>query len=258
MSFCLNQVSVIKAGTDILSNISLDFEPGKVAALVGPNGAGKSTLLSVMAGDTVPISGDVLLNGQYLRDHSFQDQARSRTVMRQFFDLSFPFSVEEVVEMGVLDGTDLASARNIVNRALDETNMSGYRERAITRLSGGEQQRVAFARSIAQILSSRSDGCPRFFLLDEPTASLDLAYQVLVLKVLKRLLQENIGVVVVLHDLNLAGLIADRMIVLAHGSVAADGPPLSVMTDDFLSEVYGTRVTVRQNDAIPVVSLEWQ
>ena len=257
MSFQLGHVSVRKGGTDILSGISLEIEPGQVTALVGPNGAGKSTLLSVMAGDTPPSNGEVLLNGLPLHTYSFRDQSRSRTVMRQFFDLNFPFSVEEVVEMGVLDGTGQVLGQAVVERALNEANMTGYRSRAVTRLSGGEQQRVAFARAIAQILSSGSGEQSRYFLLDEPTASLDLAYQVLVLKVLRKLLQENIGVVAVLHDLNLASLIADRVIVLSHGRVAADGPPADVMTDGFLSEIYGTQVRVTQQGDVPLVSLQW-
>ncbi len=258
MSFVLENVSVVKAGTGILRDISLAFEPGRITALVGPNGAGKSTMLSVLAGDTVPTGGAVRLNGSPIADMTYAEQARSRSVMRQFFDMNFPFSVEEVVEMGVLDGAGPGLSQSIVTRALKEAGMTAFRSRTVTRLSGGEQQRVAFARSIAQILSVSAGGDPRFLLLDEPTANLDLAYQVLVLKVLRRLLQENIGVVVVLHDLNLAALTADRMIVLSKGCVAADGAPHTVMTDGFLSDVYGTGVRVRHHDGATVVSLDWR
>ncbi|MEA9987107.1 MULTISPECIES: heme ABC transporter ATP-binding protein [Subtercola] len=242
-------VSLAIDGRTILDSVSLVAARGTVHALVGPNGAGKSTLLSVLSGDTAPAAGEVRIEGRPLATWPLRELARRRAVLLQQNAVFFPFTVQQVVEMGrapwrgtVSDHHDEAA----VAEALALAEVDIFSERHVPTLSGGERARVAFARVLAQ-----SAG---ILLLDEPTAALDLRHQEHVLGVARTRARCGDAVIVVLHDLTLAAAFADTVTVLQGGRVAATGGPDAVFTSDLLTQVYDHPIEVirhpRTNAAI--------
>jgi iron complex transport system ATP-binding protein len=154
-------------------------------------------------------------------------------------------TVDEVVAFGLPPGLSGARGRAAAGRALDAVGMAAMGERIVTSLSGGEQQRVHLARVLAQLAGDPGDTRARFLLLDEPTASLDLAHQLLVLKLAREHAAAGGGVLAVLHDLNLAAMAADEVLAMEAGRVVARGRPDEVITDRLLAEVYGVPLKVR-------------
>jgi iron complex transport system ATP-binding protein len=232
----------------VLDDVSLEVMPGEVLALVGPNGAGKSTLLSVLSGERMPAAGTVVLDDREVRSFSPLELARRRSVLTQDNSLSFPFRVIDVITMGrapwirtdeiARDSEAIASA---ATRA-DVTHLAGRR---FTELSGGERARVSLARVLAQ-------DTPIVFL-DEPTAALDLRHQEDVLRIARDLARAGRAVVVVVHDLSLAGAVADRVALLSVGRLVAVGAPSSVLTAEAISDVYGLAVRVVEIDGRPLI-----
>ncbi|MDG4862536.1 heme ABC transporter ATP-binding protein [Streptomyces sp. T-3] len=226
-------------GREVLGGVSVEARAGEVLALVGPNGAGKSTLLAALAADLPAAAGVVRICGRPSSEWSAPELALRRAVLPQAAALSFPFTVEEVVRMGRAPwaGTELEdSDDSAVSSAMAATEVAEFAARPFSALSGGERARVALARVLAQRAP--------LLLLDEPTAALDLRHQELVLRVCRERAAAGDAVVVVLHDLGLAGAYADRVAVLHAGVVAADGPPSEVLEEALLSRVYRQPVEV--------------
>jgi iron complex transport system ATP-binding protein len=233
----------------LVDSVDLAVAPGKVVALIGPNGAGKSTLLRVMAGERQPDGGRVLLHGEDLAEAKPRQLARLRSVLAQSVSLAFPFTVDEVVTLGVPQDVTPARGNELTAAALAEVGLAGMGHRTATSLSGGEQQRMHLARVLVQLRAAPADGRARYLLLDEPTASLDLAHQLLVLRIARAHAKAGGGVLAVLHDLNLAAMVADEIVALDQGRVAARGTPEHVITDRLLAEVY--RVDLKVGAAPP-------
>jgi iron complex transport system ATP-binding protein len=232
-------VSVEIDGKRILSEASLTVRAGELVALIGPNGAGKSTLLSVVAGDLRATGGAVRIAGRPLGEWSLADLARRRAVLLQEHGVSFPFTVEQIVEMGrapwrrtPLEDDDPAA----VSAALRDTDIEHFRPRTVTSLSGGERARTGLARVLAQRTG--------ILLLDEPTAALDLRHQEDVLRLARERALAGDAVAVVLHDLNLAAAYADRIALLANGRLVATGSAAEVLTPERIESVYGQAVEV--------------
>ncbi|HET6860688.1 MAG TPA: heme ABC transporter ATP-binding protein [Streptomyces sp.] len=227
------------ATREVLRGIDLTARTGEVLALVGPNGAGKSTLLAALAADLPAAAGEVRVDGRPVHDWSAPELALRRSVLPQSAALSFPFPVEDVVRMGRAPwaGTDREGEDDAaVAEAMAATEVAEFAARPFSALSGGERARVALARVLAQRAP--------LLLLDEPTAALDLRHQELVLRICRDRAAAGDAVVVVLHDLGLASAYADRVAVLHHGRVAAEGPPAEVFREGLLSEVYRQPVEV--------------
>ncbi len=234
-------VRLTRDGREILTGIDLDILPGEVLALVGPNGAGKSTLLSVLSGDQDPSAGSVELLGRPVGAYRPLELARRRAVLSQANAVSFPFRVIEIVQMGRspwLRTAELADDQAAVLEAIRATDIEHLLGRRFTSLSGGEQARASLARVLAQ-------RTPIVFL-DEPTAALDLRHQEDVMRVARGLAAEGRAVVVVVHDLSLAGAYADRIALLDHGRLDAVGTPHEVMTADRVGRVYGLAVQIHR------------
>jgi len=235
-------------GVTVLDDVTLDVLPGEVLVLVGPNGAGKSTLLGVLSGERRPSRGAVHLDGRDVAGIRPSDLARLRSVLTQDNTVSFPFRVSEVVAMGrspwarTIEGRDDVTA---VSEAMDAADIAHLARRRYTQLSGGEKARVSLARVLAQ-------RTPVVFL-DEPTASLDLRHQEDVMRLARVLAAAGTAVVVVLHDLSLASAYADRLALLAGGSLDAVGAPADVLTVDRVERVYGLPVAVHEVAGRPVV-----
>lgn len=232
-------IRVVLGGSLILDDVDLDVRPGELVALVGPNGAGKSTLLSVLAGDLDPVAGEVEVLGAGLARTPVRELARVRAVQVQESQLSFAFTAVEVVAMGRAPwrGTEAEEEDDaVVADAMVRADVAPLAGRRFPSLSGGEKARTSFARAIAQRT--------RVLLLDEPTAALDIRHQEALLTEVRRLVEEGAAVVVVLHDLSLAGAYADRVVLLRDGRIRAEGPPREVLTSALLTEVYEHPVDV--------------
>ncbi|HCJ10321.1 MAG TPA: heme ABC transporter ATP-binding protein [Clostridiales bacterium] len=229
--------------TPVLSGIDFKVEAGEFVGLIGPNACGKSTLLRAVSRVLRPVSGRILLNGRDLwRELSLRETSRLVAVVPQDFPANFPFTVQETVMMGRLPYVsrlkgerpeDLARTR----RAMEATGTAHLAHRPLAELAGGDRQRVVVAKALAQD--------PELLLLDEPTSHLDINHQVEILDLLLRLNRtEGLTIVIVLHDLNLASMYCRRLLLLAGGSLAAEGPPSEVLTVANLEKVYGSRVLV--------------
>jgi iron complex transport system ATP-binding protein len=230
-------------GDDILRGVSLGVRPGELLAVAGPNGSGKSTLIRLLSRVLAPRSGKVTLEGRDLYEMPARDCAKALAVLPQESAVEFEFTCREIVELGRAPHlgrfqSEREEDRAAVRAALERTGTWELRDRSILELSGGERQRVFLARAFAQE--------PRALLLDEPTAHLDLAYQVEILRLARRqAVHAGVAVIAVLHDLNLAAAFANRMAILFQGRVAASGTPEQVLREETLREIYGADVAVR-------------
>lgn len=244
----LHGVTCRLGGTEILHGVDLDIRPGEVLALVGPNGAGKSTLLGVVSGDLKIAAGSALLNGREIADWRASDLSRLRSVLTQSNEVSFPFTVRQVVEMGRSPWWGRDESRldeKAVGAALTATDTTHLVDRVFPTLSGGEKARVSLARVLAQET--------RIVLLDEPTAALDLRHQEEIMALAGDLADRGRTVVAVVHDLSLAAAYADRVAIIDAGQLVAIGPPNEVITPELIGATYGIDVGVRPIDGRLVV-----
>jgi iron complex transport system ATP-binding protein len=238
-------LSCALGGRQVLSGVSLTARPGEVLALIGPNGAGKTTLLRALAGLLRPRAGKITLDGRPLDSFAPRERARRLAYAPQSGAEDWPLTVEQAIALGraphrgwllPLGAADHAA----VERAIERTGTGELRERPVRELSGGEQRRVILARALAQE--------PEVLLLDEPTAALDLRYQVEILELARRLAHaDRLTVIVTLHDLSQAALVANRIVLLGDGHVLAAGAPAEVLQADVLSAAYGVPVVVARH-----------
>jgi iron complex transport system ATP-binding protein len=225
----------VRAGRQtLLARVSVEIIPGEVLVVVGPNGAGKSTLLRALAGDIQPDEGEITLDDRPLPSFSREALARRRAVLLQHSPLAFDFRVREVVRFGRAPFGSAPDDELRVQRALDDVGLGGWEDRRYPTLSGGERQRVQLARVLTQL----DPPAGRYLLLDEPTASLDVAHAQLVVSLARRAAARGAGALVVMHDLNLAFAHADRVLLLHRGQTEALGPPDEVATPELLGAVY--------------------
>lgn len=239
----------------LLHKVSVQLRGGETVAIVGPNGAGKSTLLRLLSGDLRCTGGGVRLKGRDLASFSSRDLANHRVMLSQHVNVSFPFTVEEIVAMGAGD-RPRAIAAPLVDAAIAELDLTPFRHRELPTLSGGEQQRAHFARVLVQLACGEAEHGPGVLLLDEPTSSLDLRHQINLVETAKRRARTGTAVVAVLHDLNLAVRFADRIIVLRKGTVAADGSPAQTITSQMISDVFDVETNIGSEDGQPYVLLQ--
>lgn len=246
------QLQVHRGKRQILTGIELGLPAGEVVGVLGANGAGKSTLLATLSGELKPSGGQVLFDGRPLADWAVRELARRRAVLPQSPSLSFDLPVETVIGMGAYPHTEAgatgggrAEDREVLARVLALAGVEHLYARRYRQLSGGEQQRVQFARVLHQLLLARAPGEYRALLLDEPTASLDPRYQLGLLQAVQQLAREaGVGALVILHDVNLAAAWCDRLLMLAEGRQVALGRPVEVLRPDVLQTVYGVEATV--------------
>ena len=246
----LESAGLVLDGRAIVKSVSLEVYPGQVLALVGPNGAGKSYILSLLAGDTEATTGRAVLAEKDVTKYRPDEAARLRAVLLQANQVSFPFSVEEVVEMGRAPWArtpQIAEDDDAIEEALRLADVGHLSERVFTQLSGGERARVSLARVLAQRTP--------LVLLDEPTAALDLKHQESVMETLRALADQGRAVVVVVHDLSVAAGYADRVAMVVDGKLEAIGSPSEVIIAERVSRVYGVDVDIEQvgNPPRPVV-----
>lgn len=232
-------------GRAILRGIDLVARPGAVTAIVGPNGSGKTTLLRALTGEIAGEAGRITLNGRDIAGMKPWELACWRGVLPQASAIAFPFTVIEVVGLGLTARAE-PGPPDLALRALERVDLAGFAGRFYHDLSGGEQQRVQLARVLAQIWEPVLDGQPRWLILDEPVSSLDIGHQFTVLEIARAHAAAGGGVLAVMHDLNLTALFADQVVMLEAGRIAAAGRPAEVMTDAALSRVYGHPLRVNR------------
>jgi iron complex transport system ATP-binding protein len=243
--FALDRADISVNSSHILKGISLQVRTGELTGIIGPNGSGKSTLLRTMAGVLKPSSGSVCLEGREVSGIRGRELARRLAVVPQEIPIAFEYSVLEIVLMGRTPHLgrfeiEKASDLQIAVRALERAGLAHLADRKVGTLSGGERQRVMIARALAQ----QAD----ILFLDEPTAHLDLNYQVEILHLVRReVLEHSKTAVVVLHDLNMAAEFCDRLVMLRNGEVFDAGEPADVITASNVQKAYGAAVWVRRH-----------
>ena len=243
------------SGQSALNGVSLRVQRGEFFAVIGPNGSGKTTLLRSLTGAVTPDRGTIHVLGRNIGDYSRRDLARKMALVPQLPDQDFTFTVREVVLMGRsphLGLLRLESRRDhdIARRSMEATRVEHLAGRRMHQLSGGEKQRVMIARALTQD--------PTIMLLDEPTSSLDLAHQIRIMDLLEQLKTElGITVVMVAHDLNLAALYGDRLLLLRDGQAEHTGTPAEVLTFDNLERAFGCVLLVDQSpvEGLPRVNI---
>ncbi|WP_426449195.1 ABC transporter ATP-binding protein [Paenibacillus sp. S-38] len=223
----------------VLQGIDLEVRAGEWLGILGPNGSGKSTLLHMLSGVETPDRGGIELEGRPLAGYSRRELARLLAVLPQDALPPLGFTVREIVEMGRYPyqnwlGDEKEDRSALVERILSWLKLEELQERTVDALSGGERQRVALGRALAQE--------PKLLLLDEPTTFLDIGYQLEMLERIDRWKEEcGMTVVSVLHDLNLASMFCDRLLLLHEGRIRGIGTPEEVLQPEGLEQVYGTR-----------------
>ena len=239
-------IAVELGGRELISDVSLDVLPGEFVAVVGANGAGKTTLLRALSGEVEPSKGGVELNGRPLKEWPALERALRLAVLPQASSLSFGLTVREIVSLGTLPlagQVSKAEQNRLVELAMVKAEVEELADRNYLTLSGGEKLRTHLARAMAQILEPVHLE-PRLLLLDEPTSSLDLRHQIRVLEIVKEFTSVGVGVLAILHDLNLTTRFADRVCVLNGGRLLAHGAPSEVFTPALLREAFGIESTL--------------
>ena len=246
-------LQLVLGGRPVLAGIDLALVPGALVGLIGPNGAGKTTLLRVLAALQAPDRGTVRYDGSSARQLGRDRLARGLAVLMQGDEVQWPLRADHLVALGRLPhrrslGGMSAADHAAVARALDAADAAHLRRRTVGTLSAGERMRVLFARALAV-------EAPMLFA-DEPVAALDPFHQLQIMELLQARARAGAGVLVVLHDLVLAGRFCDRLVLLQGGRVLADGAPATVLTDDHLRRAYAVEVERGERDGVGYV-LPW-
>jgi iron complex transport system ATP-binding protein len=237
----IQNLSVKLVKKDIIQQLSLSMETNQFVGIIGANGSGKSTLLKTIYKGLVPTTGKIVYNEMDLLHTPAKKVAQKLSVVGQFNELSFDFTVFQMVLLGRtphkrLLETDSQEDYDIVEHALHEMGLTDYRDESFLSLSGGEKQRVILARALAQQ--------PEFLILDEPTNHLDIRYQLELMESVKNL---NIGILAALHDLDLAAAYCDYVFAMKNGEIIAAGTPEEIFTETLIEELYGIRCVVYRN-----------
>ncbi len=235
----IDHLSLTLRGRPVLNDVTLSIGPGELVGLLGPNGAGKTSLMRAAQG-LLPADGTASLAG--LSPH---DRARAVAWLPQQREIAWPITVERLVALGRTPyGRQTAQDRAITDAAIARMDLDPFRQRAASRLSGGEQARVLLARALAQDTP--------LLMADEPAAGLDPAHQISTMEVFADLAREGRSVFVSLHDLGLAARHCTRLVLMVEGRILADGPPDAVLTPDLMARAFGISVFHEQTPQGPV------
>ena len=239
------------AGQRVLNNIHSRIPAGRISVLLGANGAGKSSLLRTLSGEQTFSSGQISLGARNLQElqKNPRQLAQHRAVMNQFHPLNFGLTVEQVVMLGrQCWARECTQAENQAQcqAAIEACQLQELQARRYTRLSGGQKARVQFARALAQILGGSGDSLHgRWLLLDEPTANLDLGAQQDLMRLLRSLSRTGLGIIMVVHDLNLAALVADHALLLKNGELLAEGCPEALASRGVLQQAFNVDLDIQ-------------
>jgi len=249
MKLKVKEVEFSYASVLVLKDICLELAASEMLGVVGPNGAGKSTLLRCIDRILKPQRGDILLDGQDIKEMHLMELARKMGYIPQTTSQIFPATVFDTVLMGRRPHLGWRSSEKDAEKVLEMLQMLDIEEfamRDINELSGGQQQKVFIARALTQE--------PEILLLDEPTSNLDIRHQLEVMDIIKNIVREKrISAIMAIHDLNLASRYADRIVMMNSGKIFAAGNPVSVLTPDNIKWVYGVEAEVNNNNGKPYI-----
>ncbi|NQD69921.1 heme ABC transporter ATP-binding protein [Sphingobacterium shayense] len=229
------------ARRSLIKDVSFTAERSQILAIIGPNGAGKSTLLKLISKQLVPDSGHITIHNRRINALTHRELSTFRAVLPQSNHLNVNLTVFEIALMGRYPHFKSNPAPvdiEITNEALREMGMLNYKDRFIHQLSGGEQQRVQLARTLAQIYQNPKG----ILLMDEPITGLDLQYQQIILEKAQSLTRQGMTIISILHDINLAAQYADRILVLKNGQVMGIGAPKQILNEELIFNTYHTKV----------------
>lgn len=247
MALVMHDIGVVRSDATLLEGVSFRVEPGQVVGILGPNGAGKSTLLRAISGEEAPTTGHIHYDDTALNGLSAREMASLRSLVPQSQATPFNFSTREILELGV-DPSAAQNATQLVADVADELSLGPLLGRTASHLSGGEMQRVRIGRALLQLQTTGA----RYLLLDEPTSAQDPGRATLLADLLRaRAARESVGVLVIVHDLNLAAQLCDRVILLKRGRLIAEGTPEAVLTQDILTDAFGRGLRVIQEPGLP-------
>jgi iron complex transport system ATP-binding protein len=256
MSLHVSQLNHHRGGQTLLQNINARIDEPVLIGIIGPNGAGKSTLLHCLTG-LVPTRQNITLNDQPLETYSQTALAGLRAVLAQDNHVNFPFLAKDIVGMSFAFSS-LSSEQQaaLTRQCLDMVSANALADRQFLSLSGGEKQRIHLARVMAQLLQDEPSEAMRYLFLDEPTAPLDLKHQHQLFKHLKQLRKQNICVITVIHDINLAAACCDQLWVMHDSRLTHQGTPQEVITAELMKQVFGVEVHISSgpSSAKPVIS----
>ncbi len=241
MSIYSEKISLKYNDKSILEDINIEIKKGMILSILGPNGAGKSSLLNILSGDIESNIGNVFYDNTDIKNISIQERAFIRSVMSQNQPIVFDFSVRDIVEMGWLDKGNIRYSNNINNAiigVLNDCEIAHLEKRKFNTLSGGEQRRVHFARSLIQLWRESGNKDSRYLMLDEPTSNLDLSHQIKLMNMLKKLANDGVGILLILHDLNLAFNFSDYIAIIKNGELFAYDKPLNIINKNILEDVF--------------------
>lgn len=231
-------------GTPLVSEVSFQVQAGEILVIIGPNGAGKSSLLKALNGELKLSSGNVSFAGRSICDWPLNELATMRAMQSQFNSLNFPFRVEEVIALGRSPhASGKTIDQTIIDTLINKLDLAHLKDRIYPQLSGGEKQRTHLARVLAQIWR-REDAEDRLLILDEPTASLDLGHQQQLIKLLKEFASTGAGIVLVVHDLNTAAKVADKLLLMCCGEARAFGSPEDVLQKELLENTFAAELRI--------------
>lgn len=242
----LDNISYQIRKKNILGGINLTFEPGKISMILGPNGSGKSSLLKIFSGAERHFNGKVYYNGIDLSSISNEILAKKRAVLSQQSQLQFPLPVKDVVMMGRYPHFSFQPSKEdeeISEEVISKMQLKHLQNRNYLTLSGGEKQRVHFARVLAQLWSIPEND-NRYLFLDEPLNSLDINFQQEFLQIAKSFINPQTIIVAIVHDINLAIRFSDQVSFLKNGQVVASGIPNDIVNPDILDDVFGVKTMV--------------
>ncbi len=236
----VDQIDFSYKKTKILKKVSLDIHQGQFTVIVGPNGSGKSTTIKCSTGLLKPSHGKIMIEGKNIRKMSFQEISDYIGYVPQNYQVTFPLKVFESILVGTAQGMNWKNSRKqleAVEDVLEMLDLKAIANKNINELSGGQQQRVTIARALVKN--------PAFLFMDEPTSGLDLKNQQDVMLLMKRLaVEKNVGVLAVIHDINLASEVADQIIMMKDGEIYANGIPDHVIVPDKIEDVFNVKTKI--------------
>tara|TARA_B100000614_G_C14542087_1_gene490692 strand:- start:1109 stop:1876 length:768 start_codon:yes stop_codon:yes gene_type:complete len=234
----------------ILNNISLEIKTGEILTIIGPNGAGKSTLINILSGDIQPSEGLVKYNGKNINNIKIEERALIRSVMSESQKIAFNFTVKDIIEMGWIRSMKKQDSNYlfILNKVVEECGIKNLLFRNFNSLSTGEKRRIHLARTLIQLEGNNNKNL--YLILDEPSSNLDLYYEKYIMKIIRKRAKNGFGIVMVLHNINLAYQYSDKILLLKEGNIVAKGATKKILNNDILTETYKIPIFIKENNII--------